>query len=78
MASDRERSEAANRRRRKEQSEAEFEAEMNIRIVTESALIRAGWSEQERRTRTVQKEIAVEVREARKGVARHNGIDFSN
>jgi hypothetical protein len=44
-------------------AEAAFEIEMNDRIITESALIREEWSEQERASRMVAKSKPLEIRQ---------------
>jgi len=61
----------------KGRTEAEYEAEMDVRIVTESAAIRAEWDVQTEQSRRVVKTQELEVPRVTCGDARCSGIDFT-
>jgi len=56
--------------------EKNYEAEMNERIVTESALIRAEWCDELRESRRVQKGGPLELKERHVPEQWSKGIDF--
>jgi len=57
--------------------EKKYEAEMNQRIVTESALIRAEWCDELRESRKVQKGRPLELKERHVPEQWVKGIDFT-
>ena len=58
-------------------AEKKYEAEMNERIVTESALIRAEWCDELRESRRVQKGRPLELKERHVPEQWSKGIDFT-
>ena len=58
-------------------AEKNYEAEMNQRIVTESALIRAEWCDVMRESRRVQKGRPLELKERHVPEQWVKGIDFT-
>jgi hypothetical protein len=59
-----------------EEAERLWELEMDQRIITESALIRAEWCDVVRETRRVQKAGPVEIRVSRRAAGRPHGGTF--
>jgi len=57
-------------------AEKNYEVEMNERIITESALIRAEWCDELRESRRVQKGEALELKERHVPEQWSKGIDF--
>lgn len=58
-------------------AEKKYEAEMNERIITESALIRAEWCDELRESRRVQKGRPIELKERHVPEQWRKGIDFT-
>lgn len=58
-------------------AEKKYEAEMNERIITESALIRAEWCDELRESRRVQKCRLIELKERHVPEQWRKGIDFT-
>lgn len=58
-------------------AEKKYEAEMNERIITESALIRAEWCDELRELRRVQKCKLIELEERHVPEQWRKGIDFT-
>ena len=58
-------------------AEADYEAEMNERIVTESALIRAEWCEALRAQRSVTKGRPLQLKERHVPEQWGKGVDFT-